>query len=64
MRKSRLLRKVHNFVLKTITLSAAVTGIISACMLDNTSYVPHILCAVSVLWLMLFGIANGVIGGE
>ena len=58
-RKSK--RKIKNFILKSITIVFVLLFIFCACCLDSQSNIFYIGCIVSLLWLVPFGIANGVI---
>lgn len=49
---------MKNKILKTITFMATMGFIIAGCALDSESYLPAIVCAVCLAWLMLFVIAN------
>lgn len=43
---------------KISCLVAAGTFMVSACMLDSQTWIPSILCCMSVAWLALVGMAN------
>ena len=58
-RKSK--RKLKNIILKSITTVFAILFIFCVCCLDSESNIFYIGCIVSLLWLVPFGIANGVI---
>ncbi len=45
-------------IIKRSCIVAAVTFFVSACALDSLTWVPSILCCVSVAWLALVGMAN------
>ena len=49
---------MKNKILKGITYFAGVTFIIAGCGLDDQSWLPNIICSVSLAWLVLFFIAN------
>ena len=49
---------MKNKILKTITGIMAVLFILAASSLDSNTYIPHIICAVSEVWLILFLLAN------
>ena len=49
---------MKNKILKGITYFAGVTFIVAACGLDDQSWLPNIICSVSLAWLVLFFIAN------
>lgn len=49
---------MKNKILKAVTTVVAIALIVAGSCLDSHSYVPHIICAVSLLWLGLFLIAN------
>ena len=50
--------RIKNKILKTITVIMAVLFILSASALDGDTYIPHIICAISEAWVVLFLIAN------
>ena len=58
-RKSK--RKIKNFILKSITTVFAILFIFCVCCLDSNTNIFYIGCIVSLLWLVPFGVANGVI---
>lgn len=45
-------------ILKTLTIAAVVVFILSGCALDSDSYIPHIACLISEIWLCLIVWAN------
>lgn len=49
---------MKNKILKTITVIMAVLFLLSASALDGDTYIPHIVCAISEAWIVLFLIAN------
>ena len=49
---------MKNKILKTITGIVVVMFILAASALDSNSYIPHIICAVSEAWFILFLLAN------
>ena len=49
---------MKNKILKTITGIMAVLFLLSASALDGNTYIPHIICAVSEVWVVLFLLAN------
>lgn len=51
---------MKNFILKTITLIAAIAWLITACALDNDVYFIQIVTvnAISITWIILFCYAN------
>ena len=49
---------MKNKILKTITGIMAVLFILAASSLDSNTYIPHIICAVSEVWFILFLLAN------
>ena len=49
---------MKNKILKTITGIMAVLFLLSASALDENTYTPHIICAVSEVWIGLFLVAN------
>ena len=49
---------MKNKILKTITVIMVVLFLLSASALDGDTYIPHIVCAISEAWIVLFLIAN------
>ncbi len=49
---------MRNKILKAVTTVAGLAFILSGCALDSQSWLPHIICGVSLLWLVLMVIAN------
>lgn len=49
---------MKNKILKAVTTVAGLALIVAGSCLNAPSYVPHIICGVSLLWLVLFLIAN------
>ena len=49
---------MKNKILKSITGIMAVLFILAASALDSNTYIPHIVCVVSEVWIVLFLIAN------
>lgn len=49
---------MKNTVLKTSASIAFLTGIVSACMVDSSSWIPTVVCLVSFAYLALFARAN------
>ena len=49
---------MKNKILKTITGIMAVLFILAASAVDENTYIPHIICAVSEAWFVLFLLAN------
>jgi hypothetical protein len=49
---------MKNKILKAISGVAAMVFITSGCALDSQSWLPYIVCGVSLAWLVLFFIAN------
>lgn len=45
-------------LLKASAMLASITFIVSGCMLDNPSWTPTIVCAVSIAYLAVFAYAN------
>lgn len=45
-------------LIKTSCVVAAVVFFASACMLDSMTWVPFVLCLVSLAWLLLVAHAN------
>lgn len=55
----RRLKKVKNFILKTITWIMGIICILSVCSIDSPTWIPTIALVVSMAWLIPFGFANG-----
>ena len=51
-------RKIHNFIIKTITVVALLVALIGICCIDSDGYVAIIATAISFGWLALFCKAN------
>ena len=49
---------MKNRILKTTTVIMAVLFLLSASAIDSNTYIPHIVCAISEAWIVLFLIAN------
>lgn len=49
---------MKNKILKAITLISTLVFIASGSALDCQSWLPYIICSVSLAWLVLFFIAN------
>ena len=49
---------MKNKIIKTITVIMVVLFLLSASALDGDTYIPHIVCAISEAWIVLFLIAN------
>lgn len=49
---------MKNKILKAVTTVASLALIVAGSCLDSHSYVPHIICGVSLTWLALFLMAN------
>lgn len=43
---------------KTSCIIALITFFISACMLDSLTWIPFVLCCLSISWLGLVAMAN------
>lgn len=57
----RLLRKIKNFILKTITVLSVIAWVISACSLDSTCWVPFFLMLIfTSIWIVAFSYANNL----
>lgn len=52
---------MKNIILKSLTFIFAFLFLLSASCLDSQSMLPYFICVVSMIWLVLFGIVNGVI---
>ena len=57
MKKSN---KIKRNILIASVIIALIVFIISICMLDSKSWIPTITCAISLAWLLIMGIANGL----
>ena len=55
---------VKNFILKFLACLAAFIFMTSACMVDSESWIPFIVCCVSMLYLMTFAYANDFFRGN
>lgn len=49
---------MKNKILKSITLISTLVFIASGSALDCQSWLPYIICGVSLVWLVLFFLAN------
>ena len=49
---------MRNKILKAVTTVAGIAFIVAGSCLDAHSWLPHIICGVSLLWLVLFLMAN------
>ena len=49
---------MKNKILKTVTTIAGITFMVAGSCLDSYSYIPHVICLVSLAWLSLMAIAN------
>lgn len=58
MKKKRLMRKVHNMILKMVTYIAISLFIVSACAIDSASIIPIAVLGISLTWIFLFCHAN------
>jgi len=56
-------KNIKNTILKATARIMGILFLVSACALDSDSWIPHIVCMVSLLWLALFAYANGQWGG-
>lgn len=56
-------KNIKNKILKATAWIMGILFLVSACALDSDSWIPHIVCMVSLLWLALFAYANGQWGG-
>lgn len=45
-------------ILRFITGVAAISWAVSGSMLDSDTYIPHVICLISSLWLVLILWAN------
>ena len=53
-------KKIHNFILVTITGIMTVFFLLSILSLDNLNNDVILLFAISTVWLLLFGYANNL----
>ena len=60
-RKSKSRNRIKNVVLKSISVLAFCLFILGGISLDSFSNIPYIMCIISLLWLVPFGIANRII---
>ncbi len=56
-------KNTKNIILKAVAWIMGILFLVSACALDSESWIPHIVCFVSLIWLALFAYANGQWGG-
>ena len=49
---------MKNKILKGITYFMIAVFLVAGCGLDDQSWLPNIICGVSLAWLVLFFIAN------
>lgn len=59
--KEKKLKAMKNEALTTSAFVAFILFVISACMLDSKSWIPIIVCAVSVIYLFVFLKINGLL---
>lgn len=62
--KKRTMLKIKRTVLISSVWLAVISFMVSVCMLDSISWIPAIVCAVSLAWLVIMAWANGGKGGE
>lgn len=60
----RYKKKLHNIVLKTTTVIAAILFMLSICALDSNSCVPFVSGMISLSWIALIAYANGLMTVE
>lgn len=58
-KKRRRRKRIKNWVLRFAAYLNGCVFLISACAIDSDSWVPFFVCFVSMLYLFLFGMANG-----
>jgi len=51
-------KKLKNTILKVTAWIMVVIFLVSGCALDSASWIPHIVCSLSLAWLALFAYAN------
>ncbi|MEG1994805.1 MAG: hypothetical protein RR255_00025 [Bacilli bacterium] len=49
---------MKNKILKLTTNIAALSFLFNACLLDSISYIPIVVCVISLSWISLFIYAN------
>lgn len=54
--------KIKRKILIASVIIALIVFVISICMLDSKSWIPTITCAISLVWLLIMGVANGLFG--
>ena len=52
-------QRTKNKILKTITGTAVIFAVLSACCVDSESNIPIIVLMICAAWLLLFCAANG-----
>ena len=52
--------KIKRKILIASVIIALIVFEISICMLDSKSLIPIITCAISLAWLLIMGVANGL----
>jgi hypothetical protein len=57
--KRKAVLKMKRAVLKTSVWVAGIAFMFSICMVDSESWIPVIVCYLSLGWLMLMAWANG-----
>lgn len=61
--RKRRKRRIKNFILKAISYFMGMVFILGDCALDSEgTNVPFLMIAVSMMWLVFFGYANGCFG--
>lgn len=56
MQKQRERRRARAVRISCVV--AYITFMVSACMLDSMTWIPFILCFISMMWLLLVAAAN------
>lgn len=51
-------RNRKNVILKAITTVSAIVFLVSVMSIDSESYIPYYTASISLLWIILFVIAN------
>ena len=56
-------KNTKNIILKVVACIMGILFLVSGCALDSDSWIPYIVCFVSLLYLAWFAHANGQWGG-
>lgn len=55
----KLFKQYHNRIIKWQAWINGILCILSACCLDSEGYTAQIICAATLLWLVVFAYTNG-----